>query len=29
MQLDKYDDSHAVLLTDSSGSLELRTVALP
>lgn len=28
-QLDKYDDANAVLLTDASGSLDLRTIALP
>ena len=29
MQLDKYDDGRALLLTDSSGSLDLHTVPLP
>jgi hypothetical protein len=28
-QLDKLDDGHAVLLTDESGTLDLRTIALP
>jgi hypothetical protein len=28
-QLDKLDDGHAVLLMDDSGSLDLRTIALP
>ncbi|HYP06247.1 MAG TPA: hypothetical protein VER03_08410 [Bryobacteraceae bacterium] len=28
-QLDKLDDTHAVLLTDAGGSLDLRTIALP
>ena len=28
-QLDKLDDAHAVLLMDDSGSLDLRTIALP
>jgi hypothetical protein len=28
-QLDKFDDTHAVMLMDNAGSLDLRTVALP
>jgi hypothetical protein len=28
-QLDKLDDGHALVLTDESGSLDLRTVTLP
>jgi hypothetical protein len=28
-QLDKLDEGHAVLLTDESGTLDLRTIALP
>jgi hypothetical protein len=28
-QLDKLDDTHAILVTDEAGSLDLRTIALP
>jgi len=28
-QLDKYDDSNAIILAGEGGSLDLRTIALP
>jgi len=28
-QLEKYDDTHAVILTDANGSQDLRAIALP